>query len=173
MFDDHHHDAVQALRHRLFGYACALCRRREDAEDLVQDALVRAMAAPAVPHDTTAFRVWMFRLIRNLWIDRLRRERRHAGHVDTEVDELPGPGGAENMIDVLLVRQAFRRLTGAHREVLALVDIAGFSYDESADILDIPRGTVMSRISRARAALACQLSAGQVVPFPRRAERVR
>jgi RNA polymerase sigma-70 factor, ECF subfamily len=65
---------LHSLRRRLFGYACALSRRVEDAEDLYQDALVRAMAAPSVPRDGVAFRVWMFRLIRNLWIDRLRRE---------------------------------------------------------------------------------------------------
>jgi RNA polymerase sigma-70 factor, ECF subfamily len=131
------------------------------------------MAATSVPRDGIAFRVWMFRLIRNLWIDRMRRERRQAGMVDAEVEDLPAPGDADSVIDVLLVRQAFRRLSHDHREVLALVDIAGFSYDETAELLDTPRGTVMSRISRARAALAAQLSAGQVVPFPRRTERVR
>ena len=175
MFDDQHHEALHSLRRRLFGYACALLRRLEDAEDLYQDALVRAMAAPSVPRDGVAFRVWMFRLIRNLWIDRLRRESRQAGLIalEVEAEELPGPGDPDSMIDVLLVRQGFRRLSTAHREVLALVDIAGFSYDETAEFLDIPRGTVMSRISRARAALHAHLSAGQVVPFPRRAGRAR
>ncbi len=175
MFDDFTHATLHSLRRRLFGYACALCRRVEDAEDLYQDALVRAMAASSVPRDATAFRVWMFRLIRNLWIDRLRRESRQAGLIDTEADaeDQPAPGGADSVIDVLLVRQAFQRLSGDHREVLALVDIAGFSYDEAAELLDVPKGTVMSRISRARAALAGQLNAGQVVPFPRRVERAR
>lgn len=175
MFDAQHHETLKALRRRLFGYACALARTHEDAEDLFQDAMVRAMAAREVPRDSIAFRVWMFRLMRNLWIDALRRESRRAGLIDAEVEteDLPAPGGSDAVIDVLLVRQAFRQLSPDHREVLALVDIAGFSYEETAQLLDLPRGTVMSRISRARAALGARLRAGQVVPFPRAAERHR
>ncbi len=175
MFDDRHHETLQSLRRRLFGYACALSRTTEDAEDLYQDALVRAMAARSVPNDARAFRVWMFRLIRNLWIDRLRREHRRGELIDAEAEpeEQPGPGDEETLVDVLLVRQAFLRLSKDHRDVLALVDIAGFSYDETADLLETPRGTVMSRISRARAALAAQLRAAPVIPFPRQTERRR
>ncbi|WP_209426203.1 RNA polymerase sigma factor [Pararhodobacter sp. SW119] len=170
MFDAHHHETLQSLRRRLFGYACALSRELADAEDLYQDAMVRAMAAASVPRDSRAFRVWMFRLMRNLWIDRLRREGLRAGLIDPEVEPeaQPGPGGEESLVNVLLVRAAFQRLSKDHRDVLALVDIAGFSYEETAELLETPRGTVMSRISRARAALAAQLQDAAVVPFPAR-----
>ena len=175
MFDDRHHETLHSLRRRLFGYACALSRRIEDAEDLYQDAIVRAMGARSVPRDSVAFRVWMFRLIRNLWIDRLRRDSRQSGFIDSEAEAeaQPAPGDEESLVDVLLVRQAFLRLSKDHRDVLALVDIAGFSYDETAELLETPRGTVMSRISRARAALAAQLRQSNVVPFPRQVERRR
>lgn len=175
MFEERHHQALHALRRRLFGYAFALSRDSTDAEDLYQDAIVRAMCARSVPQDSVAFRVWMFRLIRNLWIDRLRRESRLGALMDpaTEAEAQPAPGGEDSLLDVLLVRQAFHRLSKNHRDVLALVDVVGFSYDETAQLLALPRGTVMSRISRARSALAAQLQAGPAVPFPRRTERRR
>jgi RNA polymerase sigma-70 factor, ECF subfamily len=175
VFEDRHHQALHALRRRLFGYAFALSRDTTDAEDLYQDAIVRAMCARSVPRDSVAFRVWMFRLIRNLWIDRLRRESRRGALIDTaiEVEAQPAPGGEDSLLDVLLVRRAFRCLSKDHRDVLALVDVAGFSYAETAHLLELPRGTVMSRISRARSALAAQLQAGPAVPLPRRTERRR
>lgn len=74
------------------------------------------------------------------------------------------------MVNRLAVRQAFMQLGKDHRDVLALVDIGGFSYDETAMMLSIPRGTVMSRVSRARAALMRGLSDDKVVPFPTRRE---
>jgi hypothetical protein len=91
-----------------------------------------------------------------------------AGLIDAEADaeEQPAPGDADSVIDVLLVRQAFQRLSGDHREVLALVDIAGFSYDEAAELLDVPKGTVMSRISRARAAMAATAERRPGNPLP-------
>jgi RNA polymerase sigma-70 factor (ECF subfamily) len=80
-------------------------------------------------------------------------------------------GGEDRVVNQLAVRQAFLLLSKDHRDVLALVDIAGFSYDEAATLLDIPRGTIMSRVSRARSALARQLAQGAVVGLPLRRGR--
>ena len=156
--DTTHHTWLQSLRQRLFGYAHALCRDTATAEDLYQDAMLRALSARSVPTDPTAFRVWMFRLMRNLWIDRLRRSDPAFSLSDLPETAAPASGGEQSVVNRLAVQQAFMALDKIHRDVLALVDIGGFSYDEAAELLDIPKGTVMSRVSRARAAL-CRLLA--------------
>lgn len=169
MLEQRHHDALLEMRRRLFGYACALSPDIASAEDLYQDAILRAMTARKVPDDATAFRVWMFRVLRNLWIDRLRA----AGRLPelTQEEQLDGPAQQmpdDIVVNRLAVRQAFMTLSKPHRDVLALVDIAGFSYAETAEILDTPTGTIMSRVSRARSILAQRLSADdKIIPMPR------
>lgn len=153
----HHYD-------RLFGYAIALSRDRETASDLLHDCVARAMGTQSVPAEEGAFRAWLFRILRNLWIDHVRLARRTSGvseTLDTASEELDRmvPVGLESvLVEAFAVRQAFERLSPEHKEVLALVDISGFSYKETARILAVPPGTVMSRVSRARAALARSLS---------------
>lgn len=175
VFNDQHHDWLRGFRRNLFGYACALTADTTSAEDLYQDALVRAMAARAVPGEKISFRVWMFRLLRNLWIDSLRARRRMEAALEEQAgvdcDTSGLSGGEDRVVNQLAVRQAFLLLSKDHRDVLALVDIAGFSYDEAATLLDIPRGTIMSRVSRARSALARQLAQGAVVGLPLRRGR--
>ena len=150
------HARLAELRQRLFGYAWALCRDTSDAEDLYQDALLRALSAASAPEDRSAFRVWMFRLMRNLWIDRLRASDPAFSLDDLTDADSPSVGSEQSVVNRLAVQQAFLALDKIHRDVLALVDVGGFSYEETARLLDIPVGTVMSRVSRARAAL-CRL----------------
>ncbi|MBR3372252.1 MAG: RNA polymerase sigma factor [Rhodobacteraceae bacterium] len=169
MSNQRHHSALLALRRRLFGYACALCPDMASAEDLYQDAMLRAMSARSVPVDQTAFRVWVFRIMRNLWIDRLRA----AGRLpelttDDDIDTHIAINRTDDLtVNRLAVRQAFMKLAKPHRDVLALVDIAGFSYAEASELLNVPQGTIMSRISRARASLAHSLQDNdKVVALP-------
>ena len=165
---------LQRLSGQMTGYAYALIHDRDRALDLVQDAILRAMEARRAPVDAPAFRVWFTRIVRNLWIDGFRAERRRAETVVGSADDLAEPAARFDTEDVILnrmvVRHAFFELSADHRDVLALVDIAGFSYDEAAQTLEINRGTVMSRVSRARQQLLCKLgdgqAGGQVVPFP-------
>jgi len=165
--DRNRHARLEDLRQRLFGYAWALCRDTATAEDLYQDAMLRALGAASAPEDRTAFRVWMFRLMRNLWIDRLRRSDPAFSLTDLTEADTPSVGCEQTVVNRLAVQQAFMALEKHHRDVLALVDIGGFSYDETAELLDIPRGTVMSRVSRARSALSRLLAEDpQVVPLP-------
>lgn len=173
MLDDTQQGVMLEIRRRLFGYACALSPDMASAEDLYQDTLLRAMAAKAAPDCKQAFRVWMFRIMRNLWIDRLRAAGRLPEFDDaTEVEDLSAHPGTDLVVNALAVRQAFQRLSKEHRDILALVDICGFSYAEASEMLDVPTGTIMSRISRARRALAARMQDEvQVVSFPVR--RVR
>lgn len=159
---------LNPVRERLMRYAFALTRDRDEAKDLFQETVLRAMSAAEVPVADPAFRAWLFKIIRNLWIDRsrshARRERLHeqmasAGEADT------GVATTENHY---AVREAFAYLSVEHQEVLALVDIAGFSYDEAGELLCVPRGTVMSRVSRARQSLFHLLSGDTVVSLSRR-----
>ena len=153
---------------RLFGYALALCRDRELASEIVQDCVVRAMTASRVPCDEPAYRAWLFTIVRNLWRDHLRKKPSRA---DIETSDTGDLGMApfaheETVINVIAVRQALEQLPIQHRDILALVDIAGFGYAEAAAILGIPEGTAMSRISRARSALAARLRDAVVVQLP-------
>ncbi|WP_315918170.1 RNA polymerase sigma factor [Mesorhizobium sp. SP-1A] len=157
---------------RLFGFAVAMTGDRDRARDLLHDCVARAAAARVRPADEPAFRAWLFTIMRNLWIDQLRAEERRSRAAETLSDAMaPIPVSLESMVvETFAVRQAFELLSHDHREVLALVDISGFSYQEAADLLSVPRGTVMSRISRARQALAGLLAddGSNVVPLARK-----
>ncbi len=164
---------LQDYASRLYGYAFALSRNPTDAEDLVQETFVKAMGARRMPRDPGAFRAWMFRILRNAYIDGCRRARREAAldleHEESKAD-CHAPSGAIDppVITQLTVRFGLMKLSAPHREVLALVDVAGFSYAEAAEILDVPTGTIMSRVSRARAALIEAIGESNVVPLRQR-----
>jgi RNA polymerase sigma-70 factor, ECF subfamily len=175
MFDQMQENALLQLRRRLFGYAFALTRDTPSAEDLYQDTMLRAMTAPSAPNNQMAYRVWLFRIMRNLWIDRLRADGRLPEFdYNAEIDDLPMSGSDDQVVNALAVRQAFHCLSKAHRDILALIDICGFSYVEAAEMLDVPAGTIMSRISRARSALARRiLDENNIISLPlRRPPRV-
>ncbi|MCT8331564.1 RNA polymerase sigma factor [Albidovulum sediminis] len=159
---------------RLFGYALALTRNRDQARDLVQDCVVRALSSAGGPENERSFRAWLFTIARNVWIDQLRSSRRQRALLGA-IDEANNAAAAriDATVARLAVREAFFHLSPDHRDVLALVDIGGFSYDETAIMLGINRGTVMSRVSRARAALEVQLSDVNVVAFPGQDKGVR
>lgn len=159
------HRRLLALWPRLFGYALSLAQVRDQAEDLLQEAAVRALAAAAVPRDERAFAVWCFTILRHAWIDRLRRQRivvfeplPEEPTGDEAAQPLEYPFAAERLQDKLALREALGRLPSHHREVLLLVDLAGFSYREVSDVLGVPLGTVMSRVSRARRQLLAVLA---------------
>lgn len=159
---------------RMFAYAVALSRDRDRAQDIFQECIARALAAHEVPENEPTFRGWLFAILRNIWIDQSRSGRRRA-ELEQEfvADLVPEPVSLESVfVDAFSVRQAYARLSIEHREILALVDISGFSYEEAAAMIAIPRGTVMSRVSRARQALAANLREGNVVELgPQRGSR--
>lgn len=149
---------------RLYSYAVAMTGDRDGARDLLHDCVARAVAARSQPADEPAFRAWLFKIMRHLWIDQVRAMRRRSSIAEVLSDATFDPPVALEsvVVNAFAVRQAFELLSSEHREVLALVDIAGFSYEDTANMLGIPRGTVMSRVSRARQALARLLSDHEV-----------
>jgi RNA polymerase sigma-70 factor (ECF subfamily) len=158
---------------RLFGYGLSLSRDREVALELVQDCAVKALAASEVPDCEPAYRAWLFRILRNTFIDRVRRN--GEAHVvldhDNEISLDETWNCEESLVNRVTVRMGLDKLTPAHREIIALIDIAGFSYEEAADMLQVPAGTVMSRLSRARQGLLAIISDENIHSLPARRKR--
>jgi RNA polymerase sigma-70 factor, ECF subfamily len=150
---------------RLRRFALSLTRSASDADDLVQDACAAALQKwhqydPGQPLDR-----WMFRIIRNLWISEIRKRqvRQGQGHVAAEdATELQTPDAD----DALAARQVQGKVTALPAELsrpLMLVCAEGYSYLEVSELLEIPVGTVMSRIHRARKLLVSTLGQGDRV----------
>lgn len=160
----------------LYRYARALSRDPAEAEDLVQECYRRALGASRSPSsaDPEELRRWMFVILRNIWKNGLRGRQREVGL------ELVGPTAAPDAQspETLLLRRALQfeirtaldSLSEAHREIVVLRDMEGLSYEQMAQVLDCPVGTVMSRLARARIQLRSVLE--QVVgPHSRREAR--
>lgn len=156
---------------RLFAYALNLSRDPDVAADLVQDCAVRALGAFGSPSDDRAYRAWLFRILRNLFIDQFRRnglvsiETREPDALE-QVDDWPPAEDA--IITSITIKQALGRLSTDHRDIVLLVDMIGFTYAEVSTIADIPLGTVMSRLSRARKAMLEAMVEPNVTPIRRR-----
>ena len=162
---------IEALRPVLYRIAFAWCHDAALADDLVQEALSKGWTRRAQLRDEAALKAWMVSIMNHCWLDHL-RSRRDFDDVEDWQDELESAADTpEACCDrervIACVREAVARLPLGQRQVLTLVDLEEFSYAEVAGILNIPVGTVMSRLSRARASLksllgtAMQQSAAQ------------
>jgi RNA polymerase sigma-70 factor (ECF subfamily) len=164
---------IEPYLSRLYRYAFSLAREEDAAKELVQQCVVKALAAKSVPEDEPAYRSWLFVIVRNAFIDRVRRDKTSDAIFDFDADD-PLPmeywKGDERLINIINVKQAMSRLKTGDREIIALIDLSGLSYAEAAEVLDVPRGTVMSRISRARARLLGLLADSNVARLPKRQE---
>jgi RNA polymerase sigma-70 factor (ECF subfamily) len=143
-----------ALLPRLRRFALVLCRSQPLADDLVQGACERALANAGSWTPGTKFDAWMFRILRNYWIDHLRRMRTEGKTEDvsmqTQLIGDPGEGPILNRLVLSEVQRAIDSLPLEQREVLVLVCADDLSYREVAEVLGVPIGTVMSRLARAR-----------------------
>jgi RNA polymerase sigma factor (sigma-70 family) len=147
-----------ALLPRLRRFGRTLARTREDADDLVQMAVERALLRAEQWQPGTRLDSWLFRIMQNAWIDELRaRERRGQTFVAEEAGEHVGVGSADAQADAIAVRRAVAQLGDEQRAVVALVLVEGLPYQEAADVLQIPLGTLTSRLARARQALQASL----------------
>ncbi|HEY1259294.1 MAG TPA: RNA polymerase sigma factor [Stellaceae bacterium] len=161
--EDRFRDQMIAVLPRLRRFARGLARSVVAADDLVQAACERALARRHQFQEGTRFDSWMFRIVQTLWIDQIR-----ASKVRNEGGELlPDRVGsdetvrrAEARLALGEVRRALDRLPPDQRTVLLLVTVEGLSYKEAAEVVQVPVGTVMSRLARARVALQVQLDAG-------------
>jgi len=151
----------------LLAYATSLAADRTAAEDIVQDAVERALKSRNCPKQINDLRPWMFKTIRNLHFDELRKLRVRREYAEREGRFSTESSAVRDTAQDVLVRMAFDRLPAEKKEVLLLVDVMGLKYAEAADVMGVAVGTVMSRISRARQALVRVVDEDSVKPVRR------
>jgi len=148
-------------------YARGLVSDRDRADDLVQDTLERAWSRFSMWQKRGEVRAWMFGIMHNHFIDRLRAQRsRPEDSAGDDVPELPQRAVQADTLEVRDLDRLLQRLPPEHREVLLLVGVEEMSYQEVATALGVPIGTVMSRLSRARARLREEMQ-GRATPASR------
>lgn len=137
-------------------FAYSLTGAAADADDLLQNTLERLLSRE-IPDDVELVK-WAFRVCRNLWIDEYRARKVRQKNVysldDTEEPAVDGEQAIHDQITLAQVDAAMNQLPDEQRSIMALVAVQGMSYKEVAETLGIPAGTVMSRLARARVALA-------------------
>jgi len=153
---------LEAVVPRLRRYARALTGNREAADDLTQDTLERAWTKRVLWQPGTDLRAWMFTVMHNVFVNGTRRSRPTVSLDDIAVDQA-GPAMATSVETGVVLGELARSLSllpEEQREVLLLVGLEQFSYAEASEVLGVPMGTVMSRLSRARERLRILLESG-------------
>jgi RNA polymerase sigma-70 factor (ECF subfamily) len=152
-------EEMVALLPRLRRYALSLTGKAADADDLVQDTIVRALRSIDQWQPGTQLDRWMFRITKNLWLDNMRANqvRRRVASTEPPPEPVDGERAIQSRMELDATRRALQDLPEEQRLVVALVLIDGMSYRDAADVLEVPIGTVTSRLARARAALAARV----------------
>jgi len=152
---------MAALLPRLRRFALSLTGNRADADDLVQDTIERGLRSLHLWQQGTRLDSWMFRIAQNLWIDqvRARRVRAVVAHDPDAAEKVAVDGArdAEARLTFADTVKALQELPEDQRVVVGLVLVDGMSYREAADVLNVPMGTITSRLARARTALAARV----------------
>ncbi len=153
---------VERYQRRVVGVTLAVVHNPDDAVELAQDAFIKAFRNLDQFESRSSFSTWLYRIAANLAIDFRRREGRHVvlrgEDAEHELERIPSAHG-DSFGDVARgelnqrIRAALDELTPEHRTVILLREVEGFSYDEIAEIVECPRGTVMSRLHYARTRL--------------------
>lgn len=143
-----------AMLPRLRRFARSLAGNAQDADDLVQTALERALARASQWQEEHGVEGWMFGIVRHAWVDELRsRQRRMRVFAPAEAAEHVAVATVDRPDAARAVQAAMAKLPASQRIVVALVLVEGLSYKEAAAALEVPIGTVMSRLARGRASL--------------------
>ena len=146
---------------RLRRFAVSLTRNSSSADDLVQASLERALSGWSGKRAEGDVRAWLFTILYRQFLDAHRRSRRYARMLEFFTGRDDAEPSTERTVIAQSTLQAFDRLPAEQRALLLMVSVEGLSYKEVAQILNVPSGTVMSRLSRARQALR-QLSDGEI-----------
>ena len=161
------HPREEALRQQMVGllprirrFAWGLTKDPDRADDLVQEACERALERLHQFADRSRLDSWLYRIVYTRWIDRLRRSKTRSAHLslmekEAVEDSTGNTSGIERLVDV---RDALAALPQEHRAAVLLVGVEGHSYAEAAAVMDVPVGTVASRVARGRSMLAEMLS---------------
>jgi len=156
------HEQIVALLPRLRRFARNLARNPHDADDVVQIALERALLKLDQWRRDARLDSWLFKIVRNAWIDELRsRGRRDRMFLPAEAGENVGDATLDREADLMSVQSAMAKLPEDQRTAVSLVLVEGLSYKDAAEVLDIPIGTLTSRLARGREALQGMLAPAQ------------
>ncbi len=178
MNDDIRAGMVELLP-RLRRFAYSLTGSRDQADDLVQETCARALSRGDQYQAGTRLDSWMFRIAQNIWLDKCRSNASRGESVELESQlDVSGSDGrdvTESRLTLEAVTAGIERLPPDQRVLVGLVCIEGLSYKEAASVLEVPIGTVMSRLARARKALHDALFAepAVVTPLPQEARHGR
>lgn len=152
---DEFKESIERLIGPMRGYALALTRSRSDADDLVQEALLRAWRFRVSYKPGTNLKAWLFQILRNVHYTETRRRRTTVQDVDGRfAAELTEDGYQHWRLEYFEILQAIQQLTPQLQEAILLIFAGDFSYEDIAAILDCPVGTAKSRVFRARRKLA-------------------
>ena len=135
---------------RLRRYARALAANRDDADDLVQDTLERAWLKSGLWRGVADMRAWLFSIMHNVHADGARRPRLQTVAMDDDTPEVPVAPTQSERLEVMDLQAALEQLPLEQKEIVLLVALEDMAYADVAKTLDIPIGTVMSRLSRGR-----------------------
>jgi RNA polymerase sigma-70 factor (ECF subfamily) len=151
-------EQIVAALPRLRRFARTLARSPHDADDLVQIAVERALRRIDQWRPDSNLLSWLFGIVRNAWIDEARaRARRSKVLLPEEAAVDVGEASTERASELLAIQAALERLPEEQRSAIGLVLVEGLSYREAADVLEVPIGTLTSRLARGRMALAALL----------------
>ena len=152
------HEELVALLPRLRRFARNLTRNPHDADDVVQIAIERAITRADQRRPDARLDGWIFKIVRNAWIDEVRsRGRRDKIFAPEEAGEHIGSDAIEQEATLMSVQAAMQRLPEEQRMAVSLVLIEGLPYKEAAEVLEVPIGTLTSRLARGREALQVML----------------
>ena len=155
--------AIAAHMPRLRRYAAALVGNLADADDLVQDCVEKALANRHAVRDPSRLGGWLLSILHNLHVSgvRWKRRRGHELPVEDFADDVALSAPASDRGAVRDFVRAFAQLSEEHRRILLLTGLEGLSYREVAEVLEVPIGTVMSRLARARERLRVLMEGGE------------
>jgi RNA polymerase sigma-70 factor, ECF subfamily len=160
-FRDHLIAAIPKLR----AFALSLASHADYADDLVQETLMKAWNHQESFQAGTNIKAWLFTILRNEYFSQLRKRRREVEDADGDyAGNVMTPGGQESQLDMADLRIALAHLPDDQREAVVLVGASGFSYQEVAEICQVPVGTIKSRVNRARNKLAVLLNDERIPP---------
>jgi len=153
---------ILACLPNLRAFARGLVRNQDQADDLVQDVIVRALGAARQYQPGTNFKAWIFTILRNCYFNELRRNRDLIRPIEAaDLEAYSTPANQQARLEFADFRRVFSQLPAEQREALLLIGAEGYAYGEAAAICNCPIGTIKSRVGRARSELKRMLAMGE------------
>jgi len=143
----------------VYRHAFGMLGDKMEAEDAAQEAFIKAYSFISRLENEYSYSAWMIRIVSNVCMDRLKKRRKERALVSESIAEARSPSTRDEHLG-LTVEEAMRKLTPEHRQVILLHDVQGYRYEEIADLIGIPMGTVKSRLNAGRLALRNELKKG-------------